>query len=135
MLLSRFWYLFLAICAGGAVGAAMLAQGIINNRSDEQLTEALRRDRFELEAFLRLDARARIDQIAFITVDTKFGNLLRQAGGIDDPAKLRELATEVKKMMHGHVKSIVDAATDAGKPKEKAEGLRTRLRPWFCTVQ
>jgi len=116
MLLSRFWYVFLAVTTAVAAGAAMLAQSVINTRIDEGLEESLRRDRLQVEAFLRLDARDRLDRIAFITVDNRMGNLLRAAGGTSDDKRLREINGDLKKVMREQVTRIVDAApkgTDA----------------------
>ena len=81
MLLSRFWYVFLAVTAAAATAAALLAQGIINDHASATIEDQLRRDRIELEAVMRLEARTRLDRIAFITVDNKLGGLLKQAAG------------------------------------------------------
>ena len=91
MLLSRFWYFLLAIAVAAATGAAMLSQAVINSRSDEALADSLARDRAMVDAMLRLEARARLDRIAFVTVDAKLGGLLRQAQGVTDEKKLHDL--------------------------------------------
>ena len=110
MLLSRFWYIFLAVAAGAGAGAGLLGQGILNQQRDDQLADSLRRDRFAVEAVLRLEARNRLDRIAFITVDQAFGNLLRQAGSARDERRLREIGGQVKELMRGHYKRLVEAA-------------------------
>jgi hypothetical protein len=120
MLLSRFWYFVLALAAAFAVGAALLSQAVVNNRSDANLEESLLRDRVVLEAMLRLEARARLDRIGFITVDGTLASLLRQARGVSDDKKLRELNGQARTALHGHVSRMVEAAgaTDAEKKSE-----------------
>jgi len=125
MLLSRFWYAFLAVTAVAAAAAAMLAQGIINDRSDKNLHDQLRRDRFELEAMLRVEARSRLDRIAFASVDSKLGGLLRQVRGVDDETKLREANNALKEVLRGHVDQLIDAAPGDGTREQK----RTRVAP------
>ncbi|MGD8280694.1 MAG: hypothetical protein PVF69_06035, partial [Gemmatimonadota bacterium] len=61
---SRLWYLLLAAAGASALGAALLGQAAFNRQYDNQLTDRLRRDRFEVELLMRTDARARIDAIA-----------------------------------------------------------------------
>jgi hypothetical protein len=120
MLLSRFWYVFLAVAAGGAVGAAMLAQGVINGSRSITLEEALRRDRFEMEAFMRLEARQRLDRIGFISVDSKTGQLLRQAAGLTDEKRLLQLSGELKDVLRSQVKRVMEAVgEDADSDKVK----------------
>ncbi len=126
MLLSRFWYLFLAATAGTAVAAALLAQGIINGRYDSQLANQLRRDRFELDALLSLEARRRLDKIAFITVDGKLGRVLRKAQGVAPGSKkLWELNKEAKEALNEHVTRLAEAAPGEGSLQEK----RARVGP------
>src|SRR5688572_33297072 len=110
MLLSRFWYFVLSLAVAFAVGAALLAQTVVNNRSDANLEESLLRDRVVLEAMLRLEARARLDRIGFITVDGTLASLLRQARGVSDDKKLRELNGQARTALHGHVNRMVEAA-------------------------
>src|SRR5215212_9588584 len=121
MLLSRFWYIFLSVAAAAAVGAALLGQAVINTRSDEALADALVRDRAMVDVMLRLEARSRLDRIAFITVDAKLGGLLRQATGVSDEKKLRELNGSVKEVLRSHVARMVEAARDAGSGENAGE--------------
>jgi hypothetical protein len=109
MLLSRFWYIFLAIAVGAATGAALLAQTAINARSEDALTQTLQHDRSMVDALLRLEARARLDRIAFITVDAKLGGLLKQAAGVVDARKLEDIQAAVKGVMHSHIGKIAEA--------------------------
>ena len=110
MLLSRFWYIFLAVLVGAAASAALLSLGVINRQAVEHVGDELRRDRTELDAILRLEARARLDRIAFISVDSKLGGLLKQAGGIADRQQLSRLGGETKDALRGHVTRLVEAA-------------------------
>jgi hypothetical protein len=110
MLLSRFWYIFLAVLVGAAASAALLSLGVINRQAAEHVGDELRRDRTELDAILRLEARARLDRIAFISVDNKLGGLLKQAGAIGDRQQLSRLGSETKDTLRGHVTRLVEAA-------------------------
>ncbi|HMI92942.1 MAG TPA: MXAN_5187 family protein [Polyangiales bacterium] len=114
MLLSRFWYLFLSVAAAAALGAALLGQAVINARSDEALGDALARDRAMVDVMLRLEARSRLDRIAFITVDAKLGGLLRQAQGLSDEKRLRELSGAVKETLRSQVSRMVEAGREGG---------------------
>jgi hypothetical protein len=122
MLLSRFWYVFLAVATAAAVAAALLAQTVINGRADEALSEALQRDRGMASAMLRLEARSRLDRMAFITVDSKLGTLLRQAQGVTDDKRLRELNGAVKEAMRAHVARIVEAASATDQEADEQKG-------------
>ncbi|HTU57222.1 MAG TPA: MXAN_5187 family protein, partial [Polyangiales bacterium] len=67
----------------------------------------------DLDAILRLEARARLDRIAFISVDNKLGALLKQAAGIPDRQKLGGLSSEAKDAMNAHVSRLLEAQSDA----------------------
>jgi hypothetical protein len=121
MLLSRFWYIFLAAAAGVAVSAALLSLGVINRQAVEHATDELRRDRTEVDAILRLEARARLDRIAFISVDNKLGSLLKQASGIPDAKQLTKLGSEAKDALQAHVARLLEAA---GGGEAKAADLK-----------
>lgn len=125
MLLSRFWYLFLSVTAAAAVGAALLAQGIINRQSDLQVSDQLRRDRLELEAVLRLEARSRLDRIAFITVDGKVGEVLQKARGVQEPDQLWKLNGQLKEALRGHIDRLAEVAAGGGTVEER----RQRVTP------
>jgi hypothetical protein len=121
MLLSRFWYFLLAIAAASATGAAMLSQAVINTRSDEALADSLARDRAMTDAMVRMEARARLDRIGFVTVDPKLGGILKQAAGVTDEKKLRDLSTAAKETLRAHTTRIVDAARQAGEAERALE--------------
>ena len=125
MLLSRFWYIFLAVAAAAAASAALLAQAVINARSDEALADSLQRDRTMVDAVLRLEARSRLDRIAFITVDSKLGALLKQAADVTDEKKLHELGAAAKEILRAHV----GAHGRSRRRRGSAEGKRAELEP------
>lgn len=79
MLLSRFWYVFLALLALAAVGAAVFAKSVVDLQWVEATEDELRRDRFEIEALLKLDARARLDALTRFAFDEQLRAQLRQA--------------------------------------------------------
>ncbi|HEX7479675.1 MAG TPA: MXAN_5187 family protein [Polyangiales bacterium] len=127
MLLSRFWYLFLAVSTAAATGAALLAQGIINDKATEQVTDQLRRDRVELDAMLRLEARARLDRIGFITVDSKLGSLLKQAANVSDEKQLGKLSSDTKEVLRSHVARLIEAAGPGAKEADVAPDIAFAL--------
>ncbi len=129
MLLSRFWYILLAVAAAAATGAALLAQGIINDKSLEQVASELRRDRVELDAVLRLEARARLDRISFITVDNKLGGLLKQAAPVPvtDEKQLSKLSSDTKDVLRGHYARLLEAAGPGAKEADVAPDIAFAL--------
>jgi hypothetical protein len=69
MLLTRIWFLVLAVAAILGLSTALLARGMFNREEMSDADELLRRDRFGVESLLKLDARARIDALAPIAAD------------------------------------------------------------------
>lgn len=69
MLLSRVWFLVLAVAAILGLSTALLARGVINREQLGFTDEQLRRDRFATEMLLKLDARARLDAMSPIAAD------------------------------------------------------------------
>ena len=63
-MLSRLWYIVLAALVAAALMATMLAQNAYNRTFAARLSDDLVRDRTELELWLRLEARTRLDAIA-----------------------------------------------------------------------
>lgn len=88
MLLSRFWYFILAVACGIAFSAALLTQAAFNRQYDSDLNDQLRRDRFELELMLKMDARSRIDAIAPIAAHPDVRRALRTASRRNDRGEL-----------------------------------------------
>jgi len=77
--LSRFWYFLIAALAGVGIAAAYVAQASVDQQSSLRVEEQLRRDRAELELWLRYDARERLDGIAPMAAHGDVRNALRQA--------------------------------------------------------
>jgi hypothetical protein len=123
MLLSRFWYVFLAVAAGAAAGAAILSQGIINARTQVQIEDQLRRDRLELETILKIEARMRLDRISFITVDSKLGGVLKQAAGVNDEKVLAKLSSETKDALRAEVTRLLEAGGPGAKGGDLAPDI------------
>jgi hypothetical protein len=80
-MLSRLWYLVLAIAVGGALAGAFLNKSAASREAEFQLEEQLRRDRIEAELWMRLDARLRLDALASLAVEPEVRQTLRSASG------------------------------------------------------
>jgi hypothetical protein len=79
MVLTRFWYLLLVLTALAGVSLALVSSRIIDENAEERVHEQLRRDRFELEAALKLLARSQIDAIAPLAAHGDVRRELREA--------------------------------------------------------
>lgn len=86
MLLSRFWYIILALLAAAGFTFTFLAYGAFNRKSDAALEDSLIRDRLETELLLKLDARARLDAIAPIALDGDVRKSLTEASSSKEPS-------------------------------------------------
>ena len=80
-MLSRLWYLVLALAVGGALAGAFLNKSAASREVEFQLEEQLRRDRIEAELWMRLDARLRLDALASIAVEPEVRQTLRSSSG------------------------------------------------------
>lgn len=80
-MLSRLWYLILALAVGGALAGAFLNKSAASREAEFQLEEQLRRDHVEAELWQRLDARLRLDALASIAVDSEVRQTLRSSSG------------------------------------------------------
>lgn len=87
-MLSRFWYFLVAALAGAGIAAAFMAQDQINRTAAAAVEEGLRRDRAEIELWLRYDARLRIDDIAPMAAHSDVRNALKQATARRDRSTL-----------------------------------------------
>ena len=97
MLLSRSWFLIVALAAGSAVLFALASQAAFNRQYDNALEDSLRRDRIELDRELQLDARNRLYTISAFAINADLRAALREANGrrdrtVIEPA-LRQRAT------------------------------------------
>jgi hypothetical protein len=79
MLLSRFWYLALAVFGAAAFAGFFMALGAFNRNYERQLENQLERDRFILELVLARDARTRIQEIAGVAANPDVRASLRAA--------------------------------------------------------
>ncbi|MEZ4253294.1 MAG: hypothetical protein R3B99_34230, partial [Polyangiales bacterium] len=89
-MLSRFWYFLVAALAGAGIAAAFMAQDQINRTAAGAVEEGLRRDRSEIELWLRYDARLRIDDIAPMAAHSDVRNALKAATSRRDRSRLDE---------------------------------------------
>lgn len=80
-MLSRLWYLVLALAVGGALAGAFLNKSAASREAEFQLEEQLRRDRIEAELWMRLDARLRLDALATLAVEPEVRQTLRSSSG------------------------------------------------------
>ena len=80
-MLTRLWYLVLALAVGAALAGAFLNKSAASREAEFQLEEQLRRDRVEAELWLRLDARLRLDALASIAVEPEVRQTLRSSSG------------------------------------------------------
>ena len=122
MLLSRFWYFVLAVAAGLAFSAALLTQAAFNRQYDADLSDQLRRDRFELELMLKMDARSRIDAIAPLGAHEDIRSALRRASARSDrntvPAEIRsglvDKLNSLNRQLEGMQGDLLFAVDDQG---------------------
>ncbi len=82
-MLSRIWYIVLAALVGAGFATAYLVNSASKRHEASQVNEQLRRDRTELELWLRLDARNRLDAIAPLAAHKDVRAALRAASGHD----------------------------------------------------
>ncbi|MDQ3036861.1 MAG: hypothetical protein M3Y87_30995, partial [Myxococcota bacterium] len=139
MILSRVWYLLLAIAAVMGLAFAMVSVRAIDERSEEAVRDGLRRDRFELEAILKLDARSRIDAITPLAAHGDVRSALREATGrrgdaAIDSATVQRLTTRLTELnrqlegMSGELLFATDAngiivAQVGGPPPPRGAGI------------
>jgi hypothetical protein len=110
MIGSRIWYLILAAAGAAALAAALLGQAAFNRLYDHQLTDQLRRDRFEIELLLRMDARSRIDAIAPLAANPDVRSALRSASARRNPnevdADTRRALTTKLQALNGQLEGM-----------------------------
>ena len=78
-MMSRFWYVLLAVVLAVAMAVVMITRSTANRAADTAMADALLRDRLEVELWMRLDARARLDAIALIAAQPDVAKMLRAA--------------------------------------------------------
>ena len=98
-MLSRLWYVVLAVALGVALAGAFLNKSAASREVEFQLEEQLRRDRVEAELWLRLDARLRLDALATLAVEPEVRQTLRNSSnkrGTPTPSVRRRLSNKLK---------------------------------------
>ncbi len=127
MLLSRFWYIILALLAAAGFTFTFLAYGAFNRKSDAALKDALIRDRVESELLLKLDARARLDAIAPIALDGDVRKSLTKASGEDEVSidkSLSKRLARLNKQLEGQQADRFYAVDAQGRIVAKVDGQR-----------
>lgn len=108
MLLSRFWYLALAVFGAAAFAGFFMALGAFNRNYERQLENQLERDRFILELVLARDARTRIQEIAGVAANADVRASLRAAttrtNRDEMPGDLRERLTLTLRTLNGQLR-------------------------------
>ena len=112
MVLSRFWIFALSVVAMAAIGAALLAQGMVNRQTVANLENGLRRDRLEVEQTLKLDARARIDAIAPLAAHPDVRTALKSASARRSDDELRALNTTLKPKLQDLNRQLLGMSAD-----------------------
>ena len=101
-MLSRLWYFAVAAVAAFAIAAVLGAQTTVNSSYKTSVDGQLIRDRVEIELWLRLDARQRIDSIASMAGNTDVHEYLRAASTrrevAIDPALRKKLASRLSSL-------------------------------------
>jgi hypothetical protein len=116
MLLTRIWFLVLAVAATLGFSAALLARGAFNRDELADVDEHLRRDRFGVELLLKLDARARIDAIAPLAADGDIRDGVRgkKVNGQDAAKGLRERLRTLNQQLEEMRADLLIAVDDKG---------------------
>lgn len=91
MILSRIWYVILAILLAAAYYIVALAVGQYNRRNQAAMEETLKADSQVVSWAMQVDARRRLDVLFLAAVDTNLAKSIRGANGKDAiPAASKE---------------------------------------------
>jgi hypothetical protein len=90
MILSRIWYVILAILLAAAYYIVSLAVGQYNRRNAAAMDETLKADSQVVSWAMQVDARRRLDVMLLAAVDAGVVKALKGANGKDIPATSRE---------------------------------------------
>jgi hypothetical protein len=96
MIASRVWVLLLVLLGVAGIGTALLTKGVVQRQYDTELADSLRRDRFEVELILKLDARTRLDDLARVAAHEDVRAALRSLPPRRDEASLRDVNMRLK---------------------------------------
>lgn len=103
MLLSRFWYLVLAIALGTTIGGLFLAQAVFNRASRSSMEQALWADTQVVKWFINDDARRRSSLLLKVCLDDTIRKELHKASSKDDA-----VATDVRERTRTALRKLVD---------------------------
>lgn len=104
MLLSRFWYVVLALCLGVAVFVLFVSARLFNRHGERAMAESLASDSSAVGWYLRDDARSRSAALIPIALDPDIRKSLNKISDQDEPKKeerdkvktaLRKVAADV----------------------------------------
>jgi hypothetical protein len=90
MILSRIWYVILAILLAAAYYIVSLAVGQYNRRNAAAMDETLKADSQVVSWAMQVDARRRLDTLFLAAIDPNVGKALKGANGKDIPAASKE---------------------------------------------
>jgi hypothetical protein len=90
MILSRIWYVILAILLAAAYYIVSLAVGQYNRRNASAMDETLKADSQVVSWAMQVDARRRLDTLFLASVDPSVGKALKGANGKDIPLASKE---------------------------------------------
>ncbi len=113
MLLSRFWYVVLALVLGGAIFVLYLAMSMYNRAGARAMGEALSADSQVVSWYLRDDARTRAAHLIQFALDKSIAKNLAEASKSETSLKssLRDKVTEALKRVNSKIPK--DQAFDA----------------------
>lgn len=112
MIASRVWVLLLVLLGVAGIGTALLTQGVVQRQYDTELADSLRRDRFEVELILKLDARTRLDDLARVAAHEDVRAALRSLPARRDEASLRDVNMRLKSKLLEINRQLEGAAGD-----------------------
>lgn len=111
MILSRIWYVILAILLAAAYYVVALAVGQYNRRNQAALDEMLKADSQVVSWSLQVDARRRLDTLLIPSVDPNITKAIRAANGKDQiPPASRD---EGAKALRAFNEKLADTKHDA----------------------
>src|SRR5207237_9545489 len=118
LILSRIWYVILALLLGAAVYVVMLAVGQYNRRNQVAMEETLKADSQVVSWAMQVDARRRLDVLLLAAVDPGLQKAIKAANGKDakdiPPASKEEASKSLRTFNEkaGDYKSDVLFAVD-----------------------
>lgn len=112
MLLSRFWYVVLSIAVGVSLYVVFLAVGQFNRRNGVVMKEGLASDSQTVEWALKIDARRRLDQLFYASLDDTVVKSLQGSNAQKDGKVPQKLRDDAKKALGGVMDKLKDVAPE-----------------------